>query len=1230
MENARQFLYERGDEEKIELPPPLSPGVVTRSRASSFTVATRPRSRESDPETTAQAVAAAAAALVGENGGESQKTEVGGGEVSGGDKIDDALQKEIQPDDSASNASSSTSSIRRRRKALQDKLRHQQLLERHRLEKEKEEMEEKALAEEKEREANERKLKEEKERKERELKRKKEEMRRREELVESEWEIKLSEVEVAGVEEMEALEEREKEGKITEKKEEERESTSDDFTVLYPTNLQSVASAAISTTIKPVPGVTFIPSSPEKLSSQPRVSPSLLPPRSTLFNPRHSSNFLSALRPISQPGFPFSSASLQTVHSTSQLSSHLASHSTSHSAANSASHSATYLSSSNAITSTALISIQGQYSSVPTLVTSTKTVFTSASVPAPATSISVQPNQPFVNSASVSMAPTQTTFHPPHSYIPMANHAAISTNALVAMQQLSLSRPKEEERWSGEGKGEPNVRVFLQRFSDAVELSGATDRQIFDELLRWTKGKANKYVKAYRERPPADALLLAKQRLLEFFAAIPRTAIEVFDSLKKGKAISFNDKDGFQLFACELEEVENGCFINNDVHLLDTVDQIIEVVQARLPKLQRDFSRSSKYLYQHGGVINYQFLKSFVFEQIADLSMPGSSLAFEKKASESKSGGSSVPATKKPETKVKMEKTTIAAAEVTSGGDDTSAKKKGRAPCAKCGKMHSLYECPEFKEKSALERKKFCYDERVCFRCVNSKTHPFFKCPMDWQCHCGSKSHHRLICLDENDGKLFDAFKNRRKEEREKEREKEGEKEKKEKATAEKEVEKKSTACSKVSSISSALLRDKSKLVLCPVVSVEIVNPSNGERRKALAILDSGSNTTCIVKRTAEQMGFSTHTEIVEMSTVFKKNEQVSLDICEIRLQSLHDKNYSVNQSVVAVDHIPVDVKLVPTEIDIVAYPHLRDVKLNPVVPTPSEVEILIGCDLSSSMAPEEGSTRRSTDDKPSGYRTRWGWCIMGPSSTQVRPPKLAVAFVSFDNGQIHEKMTDIFSDEKSYRESDGMLDAPQSSHYSIEDLHALKIMQETVKFENGKYDVGALWNKPRDAVVKEMAKIPSRETALRRLHRLGHRLKGDKDELAMVQKHVQMLVDKGYAEEVGDYADASQNEPTDQPCFYIPLLPVQDRRKPEKRRITHDCSAKTHQTCLNDFFFKGPDLVQPLSLVLLRFRENPWALMGDIEAFFMRVGIPDEDKDAFRTTDHLHYLDRRLGSYGC
>lgn len=70
---------------------------------------------------------------------------------------------------------------------------------------------------------------------------------------------------------------------------------------------------------------------------------------------------------------------------------------------------------------------------------------------------------------------------------------------------------------------------------------------------------------------------------------------------------------------------------------------------------------------------------------------------------------------------------------------------------------------------------------------------------------------------------------------------------------------------------------------------------------------------------------------------------------------------------------------------------------------------------------------------------------------------------------------------------------------------------------------------------------------------------------------------------------------------------------KPDKVRVVFDCSAKHRNTSLNDQLLQGPDLTNSLVGVLTRFREEPVALMADIEAMFHQVRVAPSDCDAVR-----------------
>ncbi|XP_066984694.1 uncharacterized protein [Macrobrachium rosenbergii] len=63
--------------------------------------------------------------------------------------------------------------------------------------------------------------------------------------------------------------------------------------------------------------------------------------------------------------------------------------------------------------------------------------------------------------------------------------------------------------------------------------------------------------------------------------------------------------------------------------------------------------------------------------------------------------------------------------------------------------------------------------------------------------------------------------------------------------------------------------------------------------------------------------------------------------------------------------------------------------------------------------------------------------------------------------------------------------------------------------------------------------------------------------------------------------------------------------KKPNKITVVFDCSAKYQGSSLNDKLMQGPDMTNSLIGVLIRFRLERVALMGDIESMFYQVQVP-------------------------
>ena len=64
---------------------------------------------------------------------------------------------------------------------------------------------------------------------------------------------------------------------------------------------------------------------------------------------------------------------------------------------------------------------------------------------------------------------------------------------------------------------------------------------------------------------------------------------------------------------------------------------------------------------------------------------------------------------------------------------------------------------------------------------------------------------------------------------------------------------------------------------------------------------------------------------------------------------------------------------------------------------------------------------------------------------------------------------------------------------------------------------------------------------------------------------------------------------------------------------MVFDCGATFQGVSLNSELLQGPNLTSSLLGVLTRFRQEPVAFMGDIQAMFHQVKVAEEDRDFLR-----------------
>ncbi len=101
-------------------------------------------------------------------------------------------------------------------------------------------------------------------------------------------------------------------------------------------------------------------------------------------------------------------------------------------------------------------------------------------------------------------------------------------------------------------------------------------------------------------------------------------------------------------------------------------------------------------------------------------------------------------------------------------------------------------------------------------------------------------------------------------------------------------------------------------------------------------------------------------------------------------------------------------------------------------------------------------------------------------------------------------------------------------------------------------------------------------------------------------------IFENGYAEPAPLLRDNEE-------CWYLPIFGVYHTKKKGKIRVVFDSSAQYQGTSLNSVLLQGPDLMNSLLGVMMRFRMGPVAVMADIQQMFFRFSVEEKHRNFLR-----------------
>ncbi|XP_075170482.1 uncharacterized protein LOC142242847 [Haematobia irritans] len=475
---------------------------------------------------------------------------------------------------------------------------------------------------------------------------------------------------------------------------------------------------------------------------------------------------------------------------------------------------------------------------------------------------------------------------------------------------------------------------------------------------------------------------------------------------------------------------------------------------------------------------------------------------------------------------------------------------KNTISCFKCACSHMLYDCPEFKELSVSERWNFVRSNNLCIRCF--KKHHIKRCKSKRQCGVDSckMSHNSLlhknnITNSSNNNNLQQQTENH-----------------------------------------SVLFHSRDE-VLFKYMPVTL--SSNRHSLNTYALIDEGASCSLIEKELADQLGLDgpSNELCLRWTGKITQKEEESKTV-SLHISDREHKTKLIMNDVRTVKNLDLPVQTL-TKKQIDECEHLRNL---PILPYNSaKARIIIGVDNAKLCVPLE--IKESATSGLIAVKSRIGWGVYGKhkkgnlASNRI----FHICSCNTENKMWDELLKNYFS-----LDSVGVVQN-QNKMRSVEDERAKIIMENTTKYDEieKRWETGLLWK-------YDKINLPnSFPMAKRRLLCLENKMNRDAKLKAFLIEKFKEYENKGYVRKLEPGEIKTNNS------WYIPVFTVYNKHK-DKTRIVWDAAASVDNISLNSLLLKGPDQLRSLVGILIRFRERPIAISGDIREMFHQIRIRQED----------------------
>ncbi|XP_068684275.1 uncharacterized protein [Montipora foliosa] len=395
------------------------------------------------------------------------------------------------------------------------------------------------------------------------------------------------------------------------------------------------------------------------------------------------------------------------------------------------------------------------------------------------------------------------------------------------------------------------------------------------------------------------------------------------------------------------------------------------------------------------------------------------------------------------------------------------------------------------------------------------------------------------------------------------------------------------------------------KTVLLHVIPKKITS-SDGRSVTTYGLLDNASRGTVISGDVAKELRLKGHKEFISVSTLMQEEDE-EFEVVEFKLESASGEGETLNvEEVLVSEKFNFKERYLPEDIDRRSHPHLLDIDVPDV--KIKKVSVLIGKDVGEAHEVLEVRKSNRPGSQLQAQRGPLGWVITGTILGSPNHSEVNVHF-TFCERKLHEQVENFWKIEGFGAKAlcKPIIEEPvprRQNHYlSREDIRAVDILENTTRLTDGHYETGLLWR-------NDDVELPNnRKEAEKRLQSLKRKFRKDPS----LEMKYRATMNDYIAESHAWKLTTEEASLTGSRTWYLPHFAVTNCNKPNKVPIVFDAAAEHKGTSLNKNLLPGPDYTNSLVGVLLRFREEKVALVGDIKSMFHQVKVRPEDQDCLR-----------------